>query len=89
MSEATVTAETVVSELVETAFEGVESVTAYKIAIIINGSFEVLGVEKVIPTQMMYNYSRNGLINKIKGSKQFNKEEVTTFVTKYVNKYVK
>ena len=95
------TAETVVEETVEeltvadaidsllaVAFDGVETVTPYKIATLINGTFEVLGVAKRIPTQMMYNYDRNGMIVKgKKGVKAYSKDEVQTYMNKYVNKY--
>ena len=80
----------IISELVGTAFGDNTTVTPYKVATIINGAFEVLGVAKVIPTQMMYNYARNGLIVKgKKGAKAYTQSEVTAFVTKYVGKYNK
>lgn len=84
------TVESVVTELVSTLEE---EVTAYKIATVVNGTFTVMGNEKRIPTQMMYNYTRNGLI--VKGKKgsakeiRYTKEEVKSFVVKYVNKFVK
>lgn len=79
----------VIDELIKTAFGESATVTPYKIATIINGTFKVLGVEKQIPTQMMYNYDRNGMIVKGKKSvKSYDKDEVTAFVTKYVNKYL-
>jgi hypothetical protein len=80
--------ESVIEELVATAFGENPTITPYKIATIINGTFEVVGAEKRIPTQMMYNYDRNGLIAKgVKGSKAYDKEQVTTYVTKYVSKH--
>jgi hypothetical protein len=88
--EETVTVESVVTELVATL---PEEVTAYKIATLVNGAFTVLGIEKQIPTQMMYNYTRNGMIAKGKKGKasdiRYTKEETEAFVTKYVNKYSK
>jgi DUF4097 and DUF4098 domain-containing protein YvlB len=79
----------IVKELVTTAFGGNTTITAYKIATIVNGVFKVTGTDKQIPPQMMYNYSRNGMIVKgVKGAKTFNEAEVTAFVTKYVNKYI-
>ena len=85
------TVESVVGELTETAFGTDEEVTAYKIANVVNGAFKVLEIAKVIPTQMMYNYTRNGMI--VKGKKgsakeiRYTKDEVKAFATKYVNKY--
>lgn len=88
-----VTPETVVAELTEAVFGTDTQVTAYKVANVINGAFKVLEIEKVIPTQMMYNYTKNGLISKGKKGKaseiRYTKDEVKTFATKYVNKYVK
>lgn len=85
-----ITLESLTTELVSTLGE---ETTAYKIATIINGIFKVLEIEKEIPTQMMYNYTRNGLIAKGKKGKaseiRYTKEEVYTFVTKYVSKYTK
>jgi hypothetical protein len=60
--------------------------TPYKVATVINKVFLAVGFEKTIPTQMMYNYSRNGLINKVKGAKSFTQTEVQTFVLKYTRK---
>jgi hypothetical protein len=81
--------EEIVSELVGTAFGDQATITCYKIATVINGVFEATGTAKKIPTQMMYNYDRNGLIVKgKKGVKAYTKDEVTTYVTKYTNKYI-
>lgn len=79
----------IVEELVNVAFEDAQTITAYKIHSIINAVFVAKGIDKVIPPQMMYNYARNGLINKVKGQKQYNKDEVTKFVQKYTDKYSK
>lgn len=84
-----ITVDQIVKELVDTLSE---PITAYKIAVVINKSFEVLGIEKTIPTQMMYNYTKNGMIVKGKKGKasdiRYTKEEVATFATKYINKYL-
>jgi hypothetical protein len=88
--EAPLTLESVVEELVTVAFGENATVTPYKIATVINGTFEALGNEKRIPTQMMYNYDRNGLIVKGKKStKAYDMDEVTKYVTKYTSKFVK
>lgn len=81
--------ETVVEELATVAFGTDETVTPYKIATIINKTFEVMGAEKRIPTQMMYNYDRNGMIVKGKKSvKAYTKDEVTAYVNKYTTKHI-
>src|SRR3954468_3402119 len=84
------TIEATIEGLLEIAFEGNETVTPYRIAILINGAFEVLGSDKRIPTQYMYNYDRNGMIVKgKKGAKAYTVDEVRAFMTKYVNKHTK
>lgn len=87
IEEKEITEEDVTKELIEAAFEGVTTITSYKLASIINGIFKVVGFDKQIPPQMMYNYSKNGMINGTKDMKQkYNKDEVTKFVTKYIKK---
>jgi hypothetical protein len=84
-----VTVEDIVKALVDTI---PEPITAYKIATVINKTFEVLQVAKTIPTQMMYNYTLKGMI--VKGKKgsakdiRYTQDEVTAFATKYVKKYI-
>jgi len=86
---APLTVETVLGELVQAAFGTDETITPYKIATVINGVFRIMGAEKRIPTQMMYNYDRNGLIVKgKKGAKAYTRDEVTAYVTKYTNKHL-
>ncbi len=80
---------TSVEVLVETEFDGEVTITAYKIHKIVNAVFELEGIEKRVPPQMMYNYSRNGMINKVKGCKAYTKDEVIKFVERYTNKFVK
>lgn len=84
------TIEDVVTEITDTVFGEATTITPYQIHKIVNGAFEALGVVKVIPPQMMYSYSRNGLLVKgEKGIKALNKDQVTAFVNKYVSKYAK
>lgn len=89
VEETELTVESIVEELVSTLEE---PITAYKIATVINGTFKVLEIAKQIPTQMMYNYTKNGLIAKGKKGKaseiRYTKEEVKAFAIKYVNKYI-
>lgn len=81
--------EDIVKELTSEVFGNETVITAYKIHNVINEVFKVLGIAKVVPPQMMYNYDRNGLIVKgKKGVKRYTADEVYAFVTKYVNKYV-
>ncbi len=83
------TLETVVEELTETVFQGSETITPYKVWKVTMGTLEAMGSTKTVPSQMMYNYDRNGLIVKgKKGVKSYNKDEVKTFVTKYVQKHI-
>jgi hypothetical protein len=92
MSELTTTLAEIVTELTTTAFGDDTQVTAYKVAVIINGVFEATSTDKKIPTQMIYNYTRNGMVAKGKKGKatdiRYTKDEVTAFVTKYTSKYV-
>jgi hypothetical protein len=67
--------------------------TAYKIATIINKVFEATLTAKKIPTQMMYIYTKNGMISKrTKGQSastvRYTNEEVQAFVNKYTAKHV-
>ena len=59
----------------------------------LNQVFKALGIEKECPTQMGYNYTKNGMIAKrTKGQKgsevRYTRDEITTWATKYVNKFV-
>jgi len=82
------TPESIVAELTDTL---TDENTAYVVWKIVTGAFKVLGVEKNVPSQMMYNYTRNGMI--VKGKKgsakeiRYTKDEVKAFATKYVTKY--
>jgi hypothetical protein len=82
------TVESVIGELVGTLED---QNTAFRVATVINKAFQILGIEKEIPTQMMYNYTRNGMIVKGKKGKaseiRYTKDEVAAFATKYVNKH--
>jgi len=65
-----------------------ETVSPYQIHSVINTVFEVLGSERTVRPQMMYNYDRNGLIVKgAKGVKRYAHEEVVAFATKFVTKH--
>lgn len=87
--ETEVLVEDVVEELTETEFGSDEEITAYRIHKIVNGVFKVVGFEKKVPPQMIYNYSKNGLINGTKDMKQkYNKSDVKKWVLKYVTKQI-
>lgn len=78
-----------VEAFVTVAFGDDDTITPYKIAVIVNKVFEANEHAKRIPPQMMYNYDRNGIIAKgIKGAKAYNKTQVTEFVTKFTNKHL-
>lgn len=40
--------------------------------------------EKELPPQMFYNYSKNGMLDGVKGSKQISRENAIAFTKKYV-----
>jgi hypothetical protein len=79
----------IVAELVGTEQK---EFTAYSVATFVNKTFEVLGNEKRVPPQMMYNYTRNGLVAKGKKGKatdiRYSNDEVQAFVNKYVGKQI-
>ena len=85
----TVTLEDVVTEFVGDRPE----YTAYSVAVIINRIFKETGTDKEIKTQMMYQYTRNGLIAKGKKGTasdiRYTKDEVIKFVLKYTSKHMK
>lgn len=80
----------VVRELIEARPQ--ESWTAYQVATLTNRVFEATETDKKVPTQMMYNYTRNGMIAKGKKGKatdiRYTTDEVYAFVTKYTSKFV-
>lgn len=80
-----------IEEIVQSLTEDMgESITPYAIHRVINSTFEVLGVQKEIRPQMMYNYDRNGLIVKgSKGIKKYTNLQVQEFAVKYVTKHSK
>lgn len=83
------TPETVIMEITETVFGTSETITPYALHNIVNGALEALGSGKRIRPQMMYNYSRNGLLVKgEKGIKALTKDQSVAFATKYVTKQI-
>jgi hypothetical protein len=81
----TLSLEDVVREIVGT--EG--PFTPYKISTFVNKVFEVSGLDKRIPPQMMYTYVKNGLIVKgVKDRKSYTVEETVAFVTRYTSKHL-
>src|SRR4051812_48625822 len=85
------TVEEIVTELVGTL--PTDDNTAYTVWKVLTGALKALEIEKTVPSQMMYNYTRTGMIAKgKKGSAKeirYSKDEVQAFVTKYVNKHSK
>lgn len=78
----------IVVQLTDEVFGSDETITPYKVHKIVNSTFKVVGFAKQIPPQMMYNYSRNGMINKVKDAKQYTKDEVIAFVSKFCYKQI-
>ena len=88
ITETEVSNDNIVASVIDSVFGTESTITSYKIAKIVNGVFEVHGIDKRIPPQMCYNYASKGMINKVKGQKQFTKEDVSEWVTKYTNKHI-
>lgn len=80
--------EEIVREISQTVFGKSETITAYKIAKVINGVFETVGNEKRIPPQMMYNYSSKGMIVKGYKGKEYTFDQTVEYVMKYTSKHV-
>jgi hypothetical protein len=87
MSETTTT--TTLDETIEAAFEA-EEYSPYALIMIVNSLLEKLGSEKVLNTQMGYNYVNNGLIKGVStrevGVKNSKKDGVTTRTAKFVSR---
>lgn len=62
----------------------------YQIAKVLNELFVQLEIDRTVPPQMMYNYSKNGLIDGTKRQSQkdvkFSYETTVAFLTKYFKK---
>jgi hypothetical protein len=82
------TLEDIVAEIANTVFGTDSTISPYKIAKIINTVFQSTMTEKQIPAQMMYQYASKGMISKGNKSKEYTKDEVTTYVLKYTSKHV-
>jgi len=84
-----VTEELSIETIVGDLLEGLENeiFSPYKVWKVMSSTFEALGIDQKRPSQMMYNYDRNGLINGTKGAKRYTHEEVKKFVTKFVTKH--
>ena len=68
--------------------------TAYAVATIINELLSENGIDRQIPTQMMYNYTRNGLVAKRTKNVpakdvRYSADEVSFFVNKWFAKNYK
>jgi hypothetical protein len=87
------TPEMVLLDIVQQIVGSKSEYTAFAVATIVNKIFKATGTAKEIPTQMMYTYSRNGLVAKrtkgMPGSEvRYTREEVMAWVTKYTAKYI-
>jgi hypothetical protein len=83
-----VTLAEIVDQITNEVFQSDLTISPYKIAKIINKVFESTMTEKQIPAQMMYQYASKGMISKNNKSKEYTKDEVTTYVNKYTSKHV-
>jgi hypothetical protein len=83
-----------IDQLVSDIVDATESddFTAYGVWRVLTDALEAAGVEKKIPSQMMYNYSKNGLISKAKKGDMkvhYTADEVKAFAIRYVSKHSK
>ena len=63
-----------------------DEVSCYKAIVTLNGVLDELGsTAKARPTQMGYNYNRNGMLG-VKGSNVVAKDELGTWIVKYITK---
>lgn len=82
-----------INETVEYILDALEldEFTPSQIAAVLNGAIEILGLERSsVRTQMMYNYSSNGMIVKsaprgTNGDHRYNRNEVQEFAIKFLN----
>jgi hypothetical protein len=89
-------AEVTIEEIVETLVEKGQIYKPYGIHTLINRALEVLGADRQIAPQMIYNYSRNSLIVRGRGEKVngkvvnkdhvYDSEQVTKFMIRYLSK---
>jgi len=78
-------------DIVRSLVEASETTTwsPYAIHVVVNRCFQVMGIEKKIPPQMIYQYAKKGMLNGTKDTLRFTTEETVAFVTKYLNKNAK
>jgi hypothetical protein len=85
-----------VDETIEAAFTE-DNYTPYQVIEVVNSLFSHFGVDKVLPTQMAYNYVRQGLIkadrvermtkkDKRVAAWNVSRENAVAWATKYVSK---
>lgn len=72
-----------------------DEIKAYGIAKIANATIDFIGIERVLPPQMFYNYSRKGMIaqrvlneKKLNTNHIYSSAEVFEFLKKYIKKNV-
>lgn len=83
-----VTLDEIIGQITNEIFGTDMTISPYKIAKIINTVFTATMTEKQIPAQMMYQYANKGMISKGNTSKEYKKDEVLTYVSKYTSKHV-
>ena len=62
------------------------TITAYQLIKGLNKILSDLGVEKVLPTQMGYTYTKKGMVDGIKGTHNVTQEAANTWYQKYLTK---
>ena len=62
------------------------TLSPYKLCKITNVILSDLGVDKTLPPQMFYNYTKNGMITGTKGEKEITPTQGQKWVEKYLTK---
>jgi hypothetical protein len=88
MSETTTTAPSLTETVSAATPTDTEEFTSYQVHSVLNKVLEIVGLEYRVRPQMMYNYSKNGLISGIKGQKRYDRDQVLRFVEKFVSKRI-
>lgn len=72
--------------------EGISETTPYGVWKIMTEGFKALGIEQNRPSQMLYNYTRNGMVAKrtkgMKGSEvRYTNQEIQEFLVRFYTKH--
>ena len=70
-----------------------QTYTPYGVAKLLNDTFTANGIDRTVPPQMIYNYTKNGMINGTKYPKTagvtFDEDTVKAWIIKYIEKNYK